>query len=63
MLRILYLVTSLSSVGLLVAEAPRGAVLTKTPEKGKVGTEAPNKSGTIRARPAYIFLGGYHGGK
>lgn len=64
MLRVLYLVTSLASVGLLVAEAPRGAILTKTPEKGKVGTQAPNKKGgTIRSRPAFIFVGGYHGGK
>ncbi|PRQ03230.1 hypothetical protein [Enhygromyxa salina] len=60
-----YVLLSVTSLGLLMFEAPRGALLTTTPERGKVQRdtqEAGSGNATIR-RPHYIFLGGYHGGK
>lgn len=60
-----YILLSVSSLGLLMFEAPRGAMLTSSPERGKVERdtkEAGSGNATIR-RPRYIFLGGYHGGK
>lgn len=60
--KILYLVLSAGSLGLLVFEAPRGALLTGTPEAGKVERDKSAAGTTIRT-PRYVFLGGFHGGK
>ncbi|NVB43365.1 hypothetical protein G6O69_36405 [Pseudenhygromyxa sp. WMMC2535] len=58
-----YIVLSLASLGLLFFEAPSGALLTSTPERGKVERQQnPNTHTTVRA-PMFVFLGGYHGGK
>lgn len=62
-----YILLSLASLGLLLFEAPRGALLTGTPERGKVEPgERPTVAGapTRTVRSAYfVFIGGYHGGK
>ena len=67
MFKIAYFVLSASTVGLLVYEAPSGALLTSTPERGKVTLSKTDKdpSGrTVRGGPTFIWLGGgYHGGK
>jgi hypothetical protein len=62
-----YILISTASLGLLMFEAPRGNLLTTTPDRGKVEQKAnpasadPNKP---TARGAYfVFIGGYHGGK
>lgn len=62
--KVLYLVLSAGSLGLLLFEAPRGALLTTTPEVGKAQRDAanPGTGSTIRT-PHYVFLGGFHGGK
>lgn len=63
--KVLYLVLSAGSLGLLLFEAPRGALLTTTPEVGKAQRAAAasgSGSTTIRT-PHYVFLGGFHGGK
>ncbi|KIG15483.1 hypothetical protein DB30_05506 [Enhygromyxa salina] len=60
-----YVLLSVASLGLLTFEAPRGALLTSSPARGKVERdtkETGSGNATIR-RPHYIFLGGYHGGK
>jgi hypothetical protein len=65
LLKASYILLSVASLGLLMFEAPRGALLTSTPERGKVERDkqqASSGNATIR-RPHYIFLGGYHGGK
>lgn len=60
----LYAILSAGSLGLLLFEAPRGALLTTAPETGKVGKSAPDKSGRTVRGTGFIFLGGgYHGGK
>jgi hypothetical protein len=62
--KVLYLVLSAGSLGLLLFEAPRGALLTTTPEVGKAQRDpaSANSGSTIRT-PRYVFLGGFHGGK
>ncbi|MFV8749400.1 hypothetical protein ACNOYE_02485 [Nannocystaceae bacterium ST9] len=60
--KILYLVLSAGSLGLLLFEAPRGALLTGEPEVGKVERDKSAAGTTIRT-PHYVFLGGFHGGK
>ena len=65
LLKASYILLSVTSLGLLMFEAPRGALLTSSPERGKVERDnktASTGNATIR-RPHYIFLGGYHGGK
>jgi hypothetical protein len=61
--KILYLVLSTGSLGLLVFEAPRGALLTGKPESGKVERSESATTGTTIRTPHYVFLGGFHGGK
>lgn len=60
--KIVYLVLSAGSLGVLLFEAPRGAMLTTTPEVGKAERDPANSGTTIRT-PRYVFLGGFHGGK
>ncbi len=65
---IIYGVCGFASLGLLLFAAPGGALLTGTPQTGKVTTDTSGKSGsgtrTIRGGPAFIWLGGgYQGGK
>ncbi len=57
---IVYWTLSLGSLALLGIEAPRGALLTTTPERGAV-----EKGGaTVRGTPVFIWAGGgFHGGK
>lgn len=60
-----YIVLSAASLGLLLFEAPRGQLLTTTPERGKVEHKAPDSSTnnpTVRSAH-FVFIGGYHGGK
>lgn len=62
--KVLYLVLSAGSLGLLLFEAPRGALLTTTPEVGKAQRDpASASSGSTIRTPHYVFLGGFHGGK
>ena len=63
MFKILYLLASGATLGLLIFEAPNGSLLSTTPEKGQVGSAPPGQ--TVRGRgPTFIYLGGgYHGGK
>lgn len=66
MLKIAYWVVSTGSLGLLLFEAPSGALLSTEPERGKVTmtTPGPNASPTVRGGPTFIWLGGgYQGGK
>jgi hypothetical protein len=67
MLKIAYWVVSTGSLGLLLLEAPSGALLTAAPERGKVTMTQPDGSGgpTVRGRHrTFIWLGGgYQGGK
>jgi len=60
-----YILLSAASLGLLLFEAPRGKLLTGTPERGKVEQQAqPASAGSHTVRSAYfVFIGGYHGGK
>lgn len=60
---IVYWIASVASLGLLFFEAPTGALLTTTPERGKVTKDAQGK--TVRGRgPVFVWLGGgYQGGK
>ncbi len=57
-----YIVLGIAGLGLLAVEAPRGALLTRTPERGKVERKVNPKGGTVRM-PMFVFLAGYHGGK
>ncbi len=61
-----YLALSLSAIGLMLFEAPRGKLLTGAPERGRVEQQAQatpqNPGRTVRA-PFFVFVGGYHGGK
>ncbi len=59
--KILYIALSSASLGLLLFEAPRGALLTGTPERGKV--ERKDQPGATVRTPYFVFIGGYHGGK
>ena len=63
MLKVMYLLVSGATLGLLFFEAPAGNLLTTTPEKGQVGSGPSGK--TVRGRgPTFIYLGGgYKGGK
>lgn len=57
---IVYWTLSLGSLALLAVEAPKGALLTTTPERGAVDKGSP----TVRGAPIFIWAGGgYHGGK
>jgi hypothetical protein len=57
---IVYWVLSGGSLGLLGFEAPRGALLTSTPERGHVTKDGQS----VRGRPVFIWAGGgYQGGK
>jgi hypothetical protein len=59
-----YLLLSTASLALLLFEAPRASLLTRTPERGKVQRQAPTGNATVRGGPHFMFLGGgYHGGK
>lgn len=60
--KVLYLVLSVGSLGVLAFEAPRGALLSGKPESGKVERDKSATGTTIRT-PHYVFLGGFHGGK
>ncbi|MGH1342104.1 MAG: hypothetical protein ACRBN8_11160 [Nannocystales bacterium] len=65
---IIYAVCGFGSLGMLLFAAPSGALLTGTPQTGKVTTDTSDKNGsgrrTIRGGPAFIWLGGgYQGGK
>ncbi len=60
--KILYFMLSAGSLGLLVIDAPRGSLLTGSPESGKV-ERGPAGPGTTIRTPHYVFLGGFHGGK
>ncbi|PRP97496.1 hypothetical protein ENSA5_33890 [Enhygromyxa salina] len=65
LLKASYILLSTASLGLLLFEAPRGALLTRSPDRGKVERQdkaTPTGNVTIR-RPYFVFLGGYHGGK
>jgi hypothetical protein len=61
-----YILLSVASLGLLMFEAPRGALLTSSPVRGKAERdtkETGSGNATVR-RPHFILLGGgYHGGK
>jgi hypothetical protein len=62
-----YILLSTASLGLLLFEAPRASLLTRTPDRGKVQRQAqtiPSGNATVRGGPHFVFLGGgYHGGK
>jgi hypothetical protein len=62
-----YILLSTASLGLLLFEAPRASLLTRTPDRGKVQRSAqavPTGNTTVRGGPHFVFLGGgYHGGK
>jgi hypothetical protein len=60
---IVYWLLGSGALGVVAVEAPRGAWLSTTPERGKVSRS--DGKATIRGRgPAFIWLGGgYHGGK
>lgn len=63
-----YILLSAASLGLLLFEAPRGNLLTKTPERGKVEQkDQPAVAGSPHPRTVrsayFVFIGGYHGGK
>jgi hypothetical protein len=68
---IIYGICGFGSLGLLLFAAPSGALLTGSPQTGKVTTDTSGKktssaSGnrTIRGGAAFIWLGGgYQGGK
>ena len=60
---IIYAVFGFGSLGLLLVAAPSGALLTGTPETGKVTTDTSGKQ-TVRGGRTFIWLGGgYQGGK
>jgi hypothetical protein len=62
-----YILLSTASLGLLMFEAPRGALLTGSPDRGKVERKqraTPTGAGNVTVRtPYFVFLGGFHGGK
>ena len=63
MRHIIYWALGVGSLAALFIAAPRGALLTGTPARGKVTQDKTGK--TVRGRgPAFVFLGGgYAGGK
>jgi hypothetical protein len=67
MLKIAHWVVSTGSLGLLLFEAPGGALLTPEPERGKVTVSQPGQgtgNPTVRGGPTFLWLGGgYQGGK
>ncbi len=69
MFKIVYMVVTAGSLGLLAFEAPSGSLLTSAPERGKVTISKPEAgkgkgTRTVRGGPTFIWLGGgYHGGK
>ncbi len=64
-LRILYWTLSAGGLALLVADGPRGKLLTSPPERAPVTAASRSGKPTVRGRgPAFVWLGGgYHGGK
>jgi hypothetical protein len=62
-----YILLSVATLGVMFFEAPRGKLLTRTPDRGKVEQKAHASSTSPdkpTARGAYfVFIGGYHGGK
>jgi len=69
MLKIAYWVVSAGTLGVLAFEAPSGALLTSSPERGKVTLSKPAPGAatnpTVRGG-TFIWMsggGGYHGGK
>ena len=60
-----YILISLASLALLLLEAPRGALLTSAPERGKAerSQDSPSGGATVRRHNHFVFIGGYHGGK
>jgi hypothetical protein len=63
-----YILLSGASLLLLLLAAPRGWLLTSSPDRGKVQRQAssvaPTGNGTVRGGPHFVFLGGgYQGGK
>jgi hypothetical protein len=65
MRHILYGIFGVASIALLFVGAPKGFLLTGTPERGKVTRDASGNVTTKGGRvPAFIWLGGgFHGGK
>jgi len=63
-LKYVFVALTASSLGLLAFDAPRGSMLTSSPERGKVSAEAGPEGGTVRHR-RFVFIGGggFHGGK
>lgn len=69
-MKISYIALSLAALGLLLVEAPRGGLLTLTPDKEAVKHEAgkpyrytPRSRGLFVAWGLGYAMGGYHGGK
>lgn len=61
-----YILLSTASLGLLMFEAPRGALLTSAPDRGKVerkDRDNPTGAGNVTVRRHFVFIGGIHGGK
>lgn len=59
-----YILLSVASLGLLMFEAPSGALLTGAPQRGKVAKKTgPGPGGQTIRSAHFVFLGGYHGGK
>lgn len=58
--KILYVALSAGALGLLLFEAPSGALLTSAPESGKVSLAKakPNATGTSTSSPGGIGPGG-----
>ena len=63
-----YILISTATLGVMFFEAPRGKLLTRTPDRGKVEQKANAASSTSPDKPTargayFVFIGGYHGGK
>ena len=61
MLKIVYWIVSVGSLGVLLLEAPSGSLMTATPERGKVSAVAAGAGATVRGGPAFVWIGGSHG--
>lgn len=64
----IYWALGASSLGLLLFAAPSGALLVRSPGRGKVVRDAAGRSTvpTVRSRRTSTFIffgGGFHGGK
>ena len=60
-----YILASTAAIGLLFFEAPRGSLLTGSPERGRVerkNVDAKPGNATVRM-PMFVYIGGYQGGK